>query len=77
MSASFPLPEWQSVATSSMMGVLTENEWIEIEDVIALSGDRVPEWLQRLGIPQGWQPVTLPDNPEVPLARVEIGRAHV
>lgn len=72
MSASFPLPEWQYVAASSMMGVLTENEWIEIEDVVALSSDRAPDWLQRLGIPQGWQLVTLPDNPEEPLARVAV-----
>ena len=59
MSSSFPLPEWQSGAASSMKGVLTENEWMEIEDVVALTGDRLPEWLQRLTIPQGWHAVAL------------------
>jgi hypothetical protein len=72
VSASFALPEWQSSAASSMVDVLTEDKWTEIEDVVALSGDRTPGWLQRLGIPQGWQLVALPDNPEVRLARLAV-----
>lgn len=72
MNASSQLPEWQSGAASSMKGLLTENEWTEIEDVVALSGDRLPEWLQRLGFPQSWHPVTLPDHVEVPLARAAV-----
>jgi len=55
-----------------MVDVLTEDEWMEIADVVALTGDRVPGWLQRLGIPKGWQLVTLPGKHELPLARVAV-----
>ncbi|ORV02797.1 hypothetical protein AWB93_03010 [Mycobacterium bohemicum] len=72
MSTSFPLPEWQSRAASSMKDVLTEDEWMEIEDVVALTGDRLPEWLQRLGIPHSWHAVALPANVEMPMARVAV-----
>lgn len=72
MSASFPIPEWQSSGASSMKGVLTENEWMEIEDVVALTGGSLPEWLQRLRIHQSWRAVALPDNIEMPMARVAV-----
>lgn len=69
MTAS-PPPQWQSVATSSLVDVLTEDE--EIEDVGALTGNHVPGWLQRLSIPQGWRLVELSGKPEVPLARMAV-----
>lgn len=74
MSGSFSLPEWQSSAASSVMEVLKseEDDGFEITDVIALSGDRVPEWLRRLAIPQGWQLIAQSDEAEVPLARVSV-----
>jgi hypothetical protein len=72
MSASFPLPEWQSGAASSMKAVLIDDEWMDIEDVVTLTGDRLPDWLQRLGIPQNGRAVTLPNNSEVPLAKAAV-----
>lgn len=74
MSSPYSLPEWQSSAASSMAEVLEfeEDNGFEIKDVIALAGDRVPDWLRRLGIPQGWELMPQSDEAEVPLARVAV-----
>jgi hypothetical protein len=70
MSGSFPPPQGLPQVTSSIVDVLLADE--EIEDVGALTGTQVPEWLHRLDTPQGWQLVELSDTPNVPLARMAV-----
>jgi hypothetical protein len=70
MSGSFPPPQGVPLTASSVVDVLLADE--EIEDVGALTGTQVPEWLHRLGAPQGWQLVELSGTPHVPLARMAV-----
>jgi hypothetical protein len=70
MTGSFPLPQGLPPAALSVVDVLLADE--EIEDVGALTGAQVPEWLHRLDTPQGWQLVELSDKPHVPLARMAV-----
>jgi hypothetical protein len=70
MSGSFPPPQGLPPAASSLVDVLLADE--EIEDVGALAGSQVPEWLHRLGAPRGWQLVELSGEPQVPLARMAV-----
>jgi len=70
MSASSPSPHWRPLPSSSLVDAFYEDE--EIEDVVALSGAEVPEWLQRLSIPMNWQLVGLPDVPDQLIARMAV-----
>lgn len=70
MSASSPPPRWRPLPSSSLVDALNEDE--DIEDVVALSGPEVPEWLQRLSIPMNWQLVGLPDVPDQLTARIAV-----
>jgi hypothetical protein len=70
MTTSSPSQRWQPLPASSLLEALAEDE--EIEDVVALSAADVPQWVQRLSIPTGWQSLDLPDNPEPPLARIAV-----
>jgi hypothetical protein len=72
MSGSFQPPQGLPPAVSSLVDVLLEDE--EIEDVGAVNGTQVPEWLQRLNIPKNWQLVELLDEPRMPLARMAVYR---
>jgi hypothetical protein len=70
MSASSPSPHWRPLPSSSLVDAFYEDE--DIEDVVALSGAEVPEWLQRLSIPMNWQLVGLPDVPDQLIARMAV-----
>jgi hypothetical protein len=63
-------PPEQIVAASSLVDVLLADE--DVEDVGALRLDQVPDWLNQLPIPAGWQQVELSDKPSVPLARMAV-----
>jgi hypothetical protein len=65
-----PAPQPLPFTASSLVDVLFADE--EITDIGALRGAQVPEWLQQLQIPPGWQSVGLSDNPQVPLARMAV-----
>jgi hypothetical protein len=70
MTTSSPSPRWQPLPSSSLVDTLHEDE--DIEDVVALSGAAVPQWLKRLTIPTNWQLLRLPDGPEQALARITV-----
>jgi hypothetical protein len=70
MSGSSPSPHWRPLPSSSLVDAFYEDE--DIEDVVALSGAEVPEWLQRLSIPMNWQLVGLPDVPDQLIARMAV-----
>ncbi|OBK56606.1 hypothetical protein A5657_09370 [Mycobacterium kubicae] len=55
---------------TTLLAVLTEDE--EIHDLVALKEGSLPQWIQRLGVPPGWQPQDLPDNAESPMARLTV-----
>jgi hypothetical protein len=63
-------PDAQLASPSSLVDVLLEDE--DIEEVGALRGEQLPEWLDQLPILRGWQPVELSDRPTVPLARMVV-----
>jgi hypothetical protein len=62
--------EVELVSPSSLVDVLLDDE--DIEEVGALRGEQVPEWLNQLPILRGWQQVDLSDRPTVPLARMVV-----
>jgi hypothetical protein len=62
MSAPSPSQNWPRIPFSSLVDVLVEDD--EIEDVVALSGGEIPEWLRRLSIPMTWELIELPDAPD-------------
>lgn len=71
MSLSFQVPQWQSLAVSSLVGALAEQQDV-VDDVVVLSGTKVPKWLQRLEVSLGWELVALPDEPDGLLARMAV-----
>jgi hypothetical protein len=70
MSASSPSPRWRPLPSSSVVDALYEDE--DIENVVALTGAEIPEWLQRLSIPVNWELVGLPDVPDQLIARMAV-----
>jgi hypothetical protein len=70
MTTSPPSPRWQPLPSSKIVDALYEDE--DIDDVVALPGDAVPEWLKRLTIPTNWQLLGLPDGPEQAFARIAV-----
>jgi hypothetical protein len=70
VSASSPSPRWRPLPSSSLVDAFNEDE--DIEDVVALAGVEVPEWLRRLSIPMNWQLVGLPDAPDEPVTRMAV-----
>jgi hypothetical protein len=70
MSASSPSPRWRPLPTSSLVDTLREDK--DIDDIDALSGAEIPEWLQRLSIPTNWQLLGLPDIPDQQVARMAV-----
>jgi hypothetical protein len=70
MSASSPSPRWRPLPSSSVVDALYEDE--DIENVVALTGAEIPEWLQRLSIPVNWELVGLPNVPDQLVARMAV-----
>ncbi|WP_204803511.1 hypothetical protein [Mycobacterium riyadhense] len=70
MTTSPPPSQGHPLAASSLADLLIEDEYVE--DAGAIAGVYVPEWLQRLGVPQGWMLVEIADNSRVPLARIAV-----
>lgn len=54
----------------SLVDALIEDEYID--DVVALPGVQVPGWLKLLGVRPGWELRPLPDNGNLPWARVAV-----
>lgn len=65
-----PPKQGQALVTSSLLDVLAEDD--EITDVVTLKGVHLPQGLQEMDIPQGWQRVAPPEDPAVPLARMTV-----
>jgi len=70
MSSSSPLPRWRSLPSSSVVDALREDD--DIEDVVALTGAAVPDWLKQLSIPTDWQVLELPEAPEQQITRMAV-----
>ncbi|WP_156748059.1 hypothetical protein [Mycobacterium sp. E3198] len=70
MSALSPSPRWRPLPSSPLVDALREDE--EIEDVVALSGAEVPEWVQRLSLPVNWELLELPDVPDQAICRMAV-----
>lgn len=68
MSATSPWP--LQPLPPSLVDFLIDDEYIE--DVVALSGVDVPEWLKRLRVPPGWELGRLPDGGEMALTRIAV-----
>lgn len=54
----------------SLVDTLIEDEYVD--DVVGLPGVQVPEWLKLLGIPPGWELRPLPDDANLPWARIAV-----
>lgn len=59
-----------ALTASSLVDVLIADE--DITDVVTLTGAHLPQGLQQLDHPAGWQLVAPPDDPAVPLARIAV-----
>lgn len=55
---------------SSLIEVLNEDE--DIEDVVPLSGQEVPDWLRRLSVPIGWHLIEIRNDSDPPLTRMVV-----
>ncbi len=73
MSGSSRWPRWQPLPPS-LVDVFIDDEYIE--DVVALSGVEVPQWLKRLSVPPGWELGRLPDDVDMPLTRIAVTGPH-
>lgn len=69
MSAS-PTEPMREPLPPSLVDALIEDDYID--DVVALPGVQVPQWLKRLGVPTGWKSRPLPDKANAPWGRVAV-----
>lgn len=70
MSALSPSPRWRATPSLPLVDALHQDE--DIEDVVALSGAEMPEWLQQLNTPVNWQLVELADISGQRVARMAV-----
>lgn len=68
-SSSLPW-RWRSLPSSSLVDALLDDK--DVDDIVALSGGALPDWLLRLDIPAGWQVLRLPESPEQAVARMAV-----